>query len=357
MLVLVTGQPGNGKTLHTLGLVEQLRLDPKSVALNREVYYSGIPELTLPWKPLEKADEWHKLPDGSIVVIDECQRIFPPRKQGSVVPESVRQFETHRHRGFDIFLITQHPQLLDINVRKLCGRHVHLKRTFGQEVATVLQWEECKDPNDRSARSTALVSKFQFPKERYAWYKSAELHTVQKKLPWKPIAIAVGGLVGVVVLFAWAFMRLTGPKVEQFTEAKAILEGDSSAEVSGSKKRGIHLSEASLVPQVEYWPWTAELYSEVARIASPPRVSGCLMLQIGDYRQCRCANGQGGEAQVGVEVCRDYMAGKVFDPLKPYQDAKAANIAYLNARDSGGQGQESRSTAEGEPASSRQGGP
>jgi len=329
MLTLITGQPGNGKTLYTLGLVQKFREDEAKLGRVRPVYSSGIPELAphLGWQELADPKTWPELPDGSIVVIDECQRIFPPRKQGAEVPPWVREFETHRHRGFDVFLITQHPQLLDIAVRKLTGRHYHLRRTFGREVSTVYQWEECVDPNERGKRNQALTSSFAFPKERFSWYKSATIHTVQKKLPWKPILVLAGSVVGVVVLGWWAFDTLSGigdvPGQDTASAAGEVLnlEGEPQA---------VTWEPESLAPRVPHWPWSAPFYDSVAELRSAPRITGCMAHRIGSSFVCRCHNGQG-DANVSQQVCRDFMAGRVFDPLREYSDAKRENVARLDA--------------------------
>lgn len=320
MLTLVTGQPGNGKTLYTLGLVEALRLSS-----GRTVYQAGIPELTLPWEVLDDPQSWPTLPDGSIVVLDECQRTFPPRKQGAAVPRHVSEFETHRHRGFDVFLITQHPQLLDIAVRKLVGRHVHLERKFGREVSTVKQWEVAVNPQDRAEQSKALVSKWSFPKEHFAWYKSAEIHTVKKDFPIKPVATLVGSLLAIGVL-AWFAAHKLG-SMGQVKQAAV----PAASQVSKSDTRTAqHWAAADFVPRVGTWLWSAPFYDQVAKVQGHPRIEGCLELDLGDRVICKCSNGQG-DAQVDEKVCHDFMLGRVFDPEKPVEDVKAENIRRLDA--------------------------
>jgi len=329
MLYLITGQPGNGKTLYTLGLVEQFRKDEEKAGRGgRPVYQSGIPDLTLDWLALDDPKAWPSLPDGSIVVIDECQRVFPPRKVGAEVPPHVREFETHRHRGFDVFLITQHPQLLDIAVRKLTGRHYHLRRTFGQEVSTVYQWEEATDPNERGKRNTALTSRFKFPRERYAWYKSAEIHTVQKRLPWKPIAVLAGSLVAVVLLGWYAWHRLSAG------EAETVALDTATIEASLDQKRVDHWNALDRVPRVPAWPWSAPFYDAAARIVSAPSIAGCMSMKIDNRIDCTCTDNQGAVVDLPGSVCLRYIRRGVFDPTKPVQDVKAVNVAYLNARDS-----------------------
>jgi len=322
MLTLITGQPGNGKTLYTLGVVEKLRQES-----GRPVFQSGIPELVLPWQDLPDPEKWFDCPPGSIIVIDECQRIFPPRKQGAAVPDKVAQFETHRHLGFDVYLITQHPQLLDIAVRKLVGRHFHVVRTFGRETAKIKQWERCVDPHDRSAQKEALETRFNFPKERFGQYRSAEIHTVKKDFPWKPVLVLAGAIIGVIALFGSAFWKVTDKPRERFEEAAVDLAGEAAPVTEGPRS---HWEADSHEPRVEHWPWSAPFYDRSAKLQSVPRIIGCMSMRIGNTHQCNCHNGQG-VANVSESVCRDFMEGRVFDPTRPASDLKAENIARLEA--------------------------
>ncbi|MBN0698390.1 zonular occludens toxin, partial [Pseudomonas aeruginosa] len=84
------------------------------------------------WVEFDTPEEWYNLPDGSVIVIDEAQRVFG--NDGSRArPEKVTRFETHRHQGLDIHLITQHPSLLCTPVRKLVGKHINFIRPYGRE--------------------------------------------------------------------------------------------------------------------------------------------------------------------------------------------------------------------------------
>ncbi len=91
-----------------------------------------------------------ELPAGSIVLIDEVQRLMRPRIHGSKVPAFIAELETHRHRGIDLVLITQHPMLLDSNVRRLTGQHFHVIRKFGTQMANVYEWGQVKENADKN---------------------------------------------------------------------------------------------------------------------------------------------------------------------------------------------------------------
>ena len=151
MITLITGLPGAGKTLYALNYVKNL-----SEKDNRQVYFSGINDIKLPWIELDKGEEWHQAPTGSIVLIDECQRVFRPRGNGSAVPLHVSKLETHRHDGVDLVVITQHPMLADSNLRRLVGQHFHVVRAFGTKKATVHEFQEVKTDCDKNRSGSPL---------------------------------------------------------------------------------------------------------------------------------------------------------------------------------------------------------
>ena len=111
--------------------------------------FTALPELKpeklkeFGWKLIDFKD-WQAEPDGTIFLMDECHLDLPKRPNGSAVPLYVSKLAEHRARGFDFFLLTQHPSNIDSFVTKLVGSpgwHQHLKRAFGASNMTcVQQW-------------------------------------------------------------------------------------------------------------------------------------------------------------------------------------------------------------------------
>ena len=165
MLYLITGVPGSGKTLKMISDL-MTRQDLK----NRPLYLDGIPEVDDKIIPEgESMQTWHKwAPTGAILVIDECQRVFRPRPSGSKVPDFVAELETHRHKGIDIFLLTQHPRLIDSNVRALVGHHCHIAKT-NLGVRRMLEWERCADLTSSRDVSSAVKSVYTLDKKPSAY--------------------------------------------------------------------------------------------------------------------------------------------------------------------------------------------
>lgn len=334
MLTLVTGQPGNFKTAHTLYEVERLRQES-----GREVYQSGIPELKLPWHSLEDATAWPDLPDGSIVVIDEAQRVFRVRGQGAAVPPHVSALETHRHRGFDIFLITQHPHLIDTAVRKLAGAHVHMVRRFGLERSNVYRWEEVADPSSETDKRLAVHSVWKPPVQVYGWYKSATVHTVKRNLPVKRLvqaAVAVVVVVGAIAFAAWRILNI-GDSVEVFEHQKTAVvdpqERFPGLLATGSAAGLGPWDPALRSPRLDGLLRTAPLYDALQEAKSQPKVAGCMRLDVGGQVTCRCSTSQGSDAGVAMHTCLQLVKDGWFDETAPPVDWKARTIEYLNARD------------------------
>jgi zona occludens toxin len=205
VITLGTGLPGNGKTLFMLWSIAA-----KAQKENREVFYHNIKladvEPVNTWQKFEP-EKWMDLPHGSIIVIDECQEVFPKKPNGAQLPPHYEELAKHRHKGFDMFFITQHPTLIDNFVRRLVGQHYHSVRKFGMQRATIYEWSACNPaPENVSSQKSAITLKWAYPKEVYGWYKSAEVHTVKRSIPMK---VVLAGLFVVAVLMAgvWALDR------------------------------------------------------------------------------------------------------------------------------------------------------
>jgi zona occludens toxin len=202
MITLITGNPGAGKTLYCISnllrelvgsVVKSTDSHGRPVETPRTIY-ANIPGLLLDHELIDGSENgglanWHEwAKPGAVIVYDEVQREWKPRANGSKVPKQIEMLETHRHLGIDFIILTQHPGLIDANVRALVGRHLHVRRFGGIGAAIVYEWDHCS----RSLLySKALAKKtFRYDKKVFDLYKSAELHT-KPKTSIPPLAIVV----------------------------------------------------------------------------------------------------------------------------------------------------------------------
>lgn len=341
MITLLTGLPGNGKTLFLLKTIKD-----KAEKENREVYYSGInivDKVALPWTEF-KAEEWPDLPSGAIILIDEAQFTFPKKPNGAVLPAWYEQLAVHRHKGFDIFVATQHPTLLDNFVRRLVGQHYHAVRKFGLERSTIYEWGVCNPaPEMLSSQKSAIVLKWAFPKEVYAWYKSAEVHTVKKRIPAK-LVLAVLLVVAIVAGVSYRLTHITGkkPQIEGVQPAPvstppgvAQVGAAGGAAGAASKDKPFDpVADAKQfivmnTPRIEGLPQTAPKYDELTRPVRVPVPAACV--QIGSVRdskdgsgiRCKCFTQQGTPMDVTLSMCLGFARNGFFQDFDPDKDRAA----------------------------------
>jgi len=333
MIYLTTGSNGTGKTLFTLKEVRE-----KQLKENRPVYHNGRFTLTTEgeafgWKQIDFKD-WQDCPDGAIFLIDECHNDMPKISAGAAIPPHISALGEHRRRGFDFYLITQHPQNISTFVRKIIGSpgwHRHLKRNFGADLVSQLEWsftnDSCEKPN---AGSSGTVTMRPFPKEVYAWYSSAVLHTGKKRIPRQVWILGVSVLL-VPVLFYFGFKSLMKP-ADQVKAASTGGSGAVGTTVPGPPvAKGLSRSEwlAQSVPRIEGLPATAPKYDKVTEPIDAPYPAACL-----ESKQdgCKCYTQQATLMTVPVDLCHmivhrgyfmDWQSPSVQASLKHEADVKA----------------------------------
>lgn len=299
MITLITGTPGAGKSLYTVS--ELLR---KQYA-GRRLCVSGIPDLVLDHEPLtdDQAANWHvHLRPEDVLVVDEAQRLWRPRGSGASTPPGVAAMEVHRSgHSVDIVLITQHPGLLDANIRKLVGRHIHLRNVWGMSRALTYEWSEATDP---ARTRNAQVKPWAYPKDAFKLYKSAQVHTKRGQRP--PL-----------IFFGVVLLVLSLPFLGWFVVNK-YSSGPMSSVVAAS---GLPGSSAPGVPgqavPIKVVDGTVELAGAGASAYAPsqpqpaqlPAISGC-------YRgsgRCVCLDERGNSAGVDDQFCAEWMAGLHHD--------------------------------------------
>lgn len=310
-ITLVTGAGGSGKTLWVVQEVERLRQET-----GRPVYYHHIPEVALDWQHLEDPHQWPHLPPGAIFVIDEAHKFFPQRGPGKP-PDFVEAFAELRHRGFSAYLITQELMSLDNFIRKRTNRHLHFKRKFNWEKALVYEWQELGDPNDERSKQAAIKKTFRFPRHLYGTYKSADVHTIQKKTPWLRFAgIAALALIPLLIAFL-VLHNLNGstepappPPAQQqpAPEPKSILSQAEQEALSWA----VQFKE-----RMRGQPHSAPFYDASLGARTFPKISGCGEVRYGDYYKCWCNTQQGTIITTLTPAeCRFYLKNGWFDPTQ-----------------------------------------
>lgn len=326
MLHLITGSNGAGKTLFTLKWVRE-----RSLKENRKVYYNGRFKLKqeietqFGWEKFEFKD-WQSMPDGAIFLVDECHNDLPNRPTGSKVPDEVRMLAEHRARGFDFYLITQHPSNIDTFVRKLIGApgwHRHLKRIAGAAPAVnMMQWDSCNVSCEArgSSRTAHTNRKLKYPTDVYKWYDSTSLNTAQYSIP-KTWIYAAAAVIGCAILLwhaRYTLMDFFKPEQQTQTHDIAPAPGTNasprgaSQSTASDQDKSLSPSEyvASYTPRIPGLPYTAPRYDQITQPVTAPRPAACLTM--GTW--CRCYSQQGTRLPgVPDQLCRHIVKHGFFE--------------------------------------------
>lgn len=329
MLFLTTGANGTGKTLLTLRDVRALQLKE-----SRPVAYNGrfAMKADFGWKKID-AKDWQDEPDGTIFLFDECQNDFPVRT-GKDAPDYIMKLAEHRRRGFDFFLICQHPMQLDTFVRRLIGApgwHRHHKRASGTPMVSVLEWTHantnCEKPGSGESGTVTTVL---FPKEVYEWYDSATLHTAKTKIPFR-VWVFLAAFILAPLLGYYAFSKFTGSMSGRDAQiAKLAGKQDSAGtpaapgaprQSAQQERRPLTPAEyaASFVPRVDGIPQSASRYDELTRPTQAPRPAACVL---GARRGtkvvvCKCYSQQATVLEIPNDICTQIATGGYFDDTLP----------------------------------------
>lgn len=347
MLVIRTGKPGHGKTLNTIREVDQ-----KAHAEGRVVYYHNInglkpDQLQAQWFEFEDPEKWFELPNDSIIVVDEAQGWFGSRDPRARPPEHITRFETMRHQGHEVHLVTQDPRYLDVHLRRLCNTHIHYWRVF--KSAQLLRFESevvVEKVELKTSFKDADKKSLRLDKRYFGAYTSTNAkHHFQAKVPTKFI-LAICVLIGAGILVYRAY--------ERYNAEKTALQATSSAPAGsmvdqvrhtvgafikpvGETKTGAPESVASYigrrVPRVPQVPSSAPIYDELTRPVSFPRLYCMSSTDPATYARefgrmahavvngtptvCQCYTQQSTRVETDFAFCMRVVENGVFDPTLP----------------------------------------
>lgn len=321
MLYLVTGANGAGKTLHALQWVRE-----RSLKESRPVCHNGRFEPICGgeldgWKKID-FKHWQDEADGTIFFVDECHNDLPTRSPSSTPPDHVRMLAEHRRRGFDFYLITQHPQNIDAFVRRLVGSpgwHRHIKRSFGADMVSVLEWSAVNPNCEKSGSGkSGSLSMHAFPKHVYAWYRSASMHTGKRKIPaalWLLAACLV-----LVPLLVYLAIPGAQDKARQAKPAPAAAAAQQTAPLpSVAQARRTLTADEYIVERsarLKDFAHTAPAYEQVTTPLQAPYPAACIHMG----KTCKCYSQQATLLQVSGQVCLQIVQQGFFVDWQQVKD-------------------------------------
>jgi zona occludens toxin len=291
LITLITGVPGSGKSLFTVAellLPMQTATFEHDGAMFPRALKTNVKNLLLDHEMIGKDNllswpEWCK--PGDVICFDEVQEVWRPRSMGSSTPDSISKLETHRHMGVDFVLITQHPMLLDQNIRRLVGRHIHVRRVANMPLAILYEWDHASNP--AMVKSAITTRPWRYPKSAYRLYKSAEAHTKQpRKLPFAL-------LVMLIALLGLAYTLYAG-----YHRAQERYLGKTSSATSAKKDVNARVSPGISHAKVDQ---TQPLQiTDYRKTPADEKALGC----IASKTRCSCFDTEGLKVQMQDDQCR-----------------------------------------------------
>lgn len=332
MIELRTGKPGSGKTAT---LIEDLLAEQKRSG--RQVFYANIPECTAPgWLEFPDPRKWRDLPTGAILVVDEAQKFFPQRKKDEPDPY-IKELSEHRHYGVDLYLITQDAMLVDIWVRRLAGRHVHVVRTGMGGLLSVTSWNNVvADPTDpQVVKEYGTQVTRRLPTKVFGLYKSADLHTPQVRPPYLKLMKYGGAVMLMVALAAFAYDRISSSTDKPNTEVVAMTNAAASLSQSAAELRSAVADlRRAFQPEVKGLPWSAPFYRAMVQPQEMPIVMGCAVVTYNHRTECRCEDQQGAKIPMAYRQCLEFAKELPYDWSGTRPRLLEAQRAALSTRQS-----------------------
>jgi len=342
MIYWFTGQPGHGKTLHAIERLLEFKDQGRIVyACNiREFDYAktGVLEMT----PEQFRDWPNFLPDGAVALVDEAYEhgMLPKRPPGGKVPEHVEQLAKHRHRGLDFIFVSQSPdKQCDQFVHDLIERHVHVRRRFGTKFVQLREFDRFEA---QAEKATPLVNRRRtLPTRPMGLYKSTELDTTERRIPWYIIALPLL-LVGAVVMAYYTFggmgKRFAGKDAPALVVANgAPAPRDGALATAGGA--GAHSSRMPLkeyvdqfLPRIPSQPWSAPIYQDALSVPNEPPRLFCMSSLGGenglgkiDDPSCSCVTEQGTVYDLDDSTCRYIARRGQYEPYLPRRENRFVN--------------------------------
>ncbi len=171
------------------------------IELTDAITLDDIMQFNLHFQRFDDPTLWYELPRSSVIFIDEVQDFFPSRDAKIKMPEAVKELAQHRHKGWDLYFLTQHTMLIDTGIRRQVGRHIHYYNSMNTKVVT--RYEKAKLMNEdrtdelHSGKKQVVTRDSRF----YGLYWSADKHTHKPNIPKSLLMLPL--VIGVLVFMIY----------------------------------------------------------------------------------------------------------------------------------------------------------
>ncbi|MDR4513156.1 zonular occludens toxin domain-containing protein [Nitrosomonas sp.] len=280
MITLITGSLGTGKTAFAIKLLTEHSYYPDNAVIVgvREWQGGGA---YYPLKSMQDATANQRMIEeigglsGTIYFVDEAKKIWPSRIAGKPVPQFIdSHLAESRSIAQDWILTAQTPTQIDVALRRLVGRHIHLERN-----ALGVKYSEAGQVRDDLKFSRDESRKYQFPVESLTLYKSddgvTDLQKKGLKLPKRLLfllflIIFLFIVIGYFVSQSSMFGTAVSPHqtIEEPTNELTKVMNSPKVQTNGQQKDEV--LPLSLAPSIYYYLPRDPSYPEIAKAPRLP---------------------------------------------------------------------------------------
>lgn len=333
-IVMISGALGTGKTALAVKLLTESEFYPGSAFVYGVRGWKGAGTYR-ELRTQEHAKENQKLLEEtgrvthSCYLVDEAKKVWPSRVAGRDAPPFIDQhLSESRSVSQDWILTCQAPTQIDVALRRLITRHIHLERT-----ALGIRYSEAGSVRDDLKFERDESRKYDFPVESLKLYESDEgVTTHQKKglkLPKRLIfLLLLIAAMGAMMYYFWNKSTMFGGAPEAAAQSQGMLgqafnPSRSAGGVGGDKAPEV-LPVTAAPNQFYYLPRNPE-YPELAR--APRYPVSC----VASKAKCVCYDQQAQLIEdMGEKRCREAVAGRnrlaVLYPAPPAGPAFSVEV-------------------------------
>jgi zona occludens toxin len=310
MITLISGSLGTGKTALAVKLLTEHSYYPdNAVVLGVREWQGGGAYYNL--KSMQDATANQKMIEeigglsGTVYLVDEAKKIWPSRIAGKTVPEFIdSHLAESRSIAQDWIITCQAPTQIDVALRRLVGRHIHLEKTpLGIKYSESGQIvEDLKFGRDESR-------KYSFPVESLKLYKSddgvSDLQKKGLKLPKRLIFLVclIAVLAGAISYFMNKSTMLGFGKAEAAMKPEQSKTSDSFMDNTGTTTTKATAPDKPLplnqAPDIYHYMPKDPAFPEIAKAPRIPsaclssKSNGCVCYdqyqnRINDFPEKRC---------------------------------------------------------------------
>lgn len=204
MITLLSGIPGTGKTYYAVRLISKMSPDEQSKIIHNidglEIGRRlddickdlGISITTFLSESFQESNQDYY---GTIIFLDEAQKIFPKRFNNQ---DSIQFFDLHRHYMMDIYLITQNERRICPDITCHIEDHFRAVPDSANPVPGTFLYKKLVSGEE--------VNKINIPRSKsvYSLYKSASFDKGEVRKKSRPMVkyLAVAVIASCAILFA-----------------------------------------------------------------------------------------------------------------------------------------------------------